>query len=238
MKHNGNNGSRSKRNGQAPNGSLGPVENLEHYLQPDWWRRIFNSMYLKTDADVVEDMQITCKEVQQKKHSLYSLHRAREEKIFLKPRKLVGVITEDQIVLARDDHNTFVTDGLYLFGLKPSMDARYVMGVLNSRLFVFVYRLLSLEEGRTLAQVKPAILVQLPIRTIDSSSPNERTWHAQLVTQVDKMQALVPKLRLARSETERATLQNAITATDRQIDALVYELYGLTREEIKLVEKS
>src|SRR4030042_4733619 len=63
MKHNGNNGSRSRKNGQAPNGSLGPVENLEHYLQPDWWRRIFNSMYLKTDADVVEDMQITHKEV-------------------------------------------------------------------------------------------------------------------------------------------------------------------------------
>ena len=63
MKHNVNNGSRSRKNGQAPNGSLGPVENLEHYLQPDWWRRIFNSMYLKTDADVVEDMQITHKEV-------------------------------------------------------------------------------------------------------------------------------------------------------------------------------
>ncbi len=63
MKQNGNNGSRPKKNGQAPNGSLGPVENLEHYLQPDWWRRIFNSMYLKTDADVVEDMQITRKEV-------------------------------------------------------------------------------------------------------------------------------------------------------------------------------
>jgi D-alanine-D-alanine ligase len=63
MKQNGNNGSRPKKNGLAPNGSLGPVENLEHYLQPDWWRRIFNSMYLKTDADVVEDLQITRKEV-------------------------------------------------------------------------------------------------------------------------------------------------------------------------------
>jgi hypothetical protein len=32
-----------------------------------------------------------------------------------------------------------------------------------------------------------------------------------------------------------ATLQNAVTATDQQIDALVYELYGLTRDEIKTV---
>jgi D-alanine-D-alanine ligase len=63
MRHNGNNGSRTRKNGHGTNGSFGPVENLEHYLQPDWWRRIFNSMYLKTDADVVEDIQITRKEV-------------------------------------------------------------------------------------------------------------------------------------------------------------------------------
>jgi len=39
--------------------SFGPVSSLEQHLQPDWWRRIFNSLYLKTDADVVEDLRIT-----------------------------------------------------------------------------------------------------------------------------------------------------------------------------------
>ncbi len=42
---------------------LGPVPNLEEHIQPDWWRRIFNSIYLKTDADVVDDQRITMKEV-------------------------------------------------------------------------------------------------------------------------------------------------------------------------------
>lgn len=51
--------SRNKKNGKPTASSLGPVNNLEAYLQPDWWRRIFNSMYLKTDADVVEDKKIT-----------------------------------------------------------------------------------------------------------------------------------------------------------------------------------
>jgi D-alanine-D-alanine ligase len=45
------------------NKSPGPVSNLEEYVQPDWWRRIFNSLYLKTDADVVEDRHITTNEV-------------------------------------------------------------------------------------------------------------------------------------------------------------------------------
>lgn len=40
----------------------------------------------------------------------------------------------------------------------------------------------------------------------------------------------------ATADSEKAVLQNAVTATDQQIDALVYELYGLTADEIKLVE--
>jgi len=33
-------------------------------------------------------------------------------------------------------------------------------------------------------------------------------------------------------------LQTQIDATDRQIDQLVYELYGLTEEEIRIVEEA
>ena len=180
--------------------------------------------------------QITCKEVLQRKHSVYSLHRAREERIFLKPLKLVGVITEDEIVLALDDQRTFATDGLYLFGLKPAVDARYVMGVMNSRLFVSIYRLLTLEKGRALAQVKPTIIANFPICTVDFTNPTDLARHYRLVELVEKMLALTPKLRGATSESEKAALQNAVTTTDAEIDRLVYELYGLTEEEIKIVE--
>lgn len=41
----------------------GPVFNLEEYVQPNWWQEVFNSTYLKTDADVVDDPKITKKEV-------------------------------------------------------------------------------------------------------------------------------------------------------------------------------
>jgi D-alanine-D-alanine ligase len=42
---------------------LGPVDNLESYVKADWWRHIFNANYLRTDGDVVEDEDITQKEV-------------------------------------------------------------------------------------------------------------------------------------------------------------------------------
>lgn len=42
---------------------LGPVSNLEEHVRPDWWRAIFNALYLRTDADVVEDANLTRQEV-------------------------------------------------------------------------------------------------------------------------------------------------------------------------------
>lgn len=51
------------KNGKPPKKLLGPVHNLEEHVRPDWWRGIFNSLYLKTDADVVEDENITRHEV-------------------------------------------------------------------------------------------------------------------------------------------------------------------------------
>ena len=43
--------------------TIGPVSNLEEYVKPDWWRNIFNSIYLKTDADIINDRDITKKEI-------------------------------------------------------------------------------------------------------------------------------------------------------------------------------
>lgn len=42
---------------------LGPVEDLESYVKADWWRQIFNANYLRTDGDVVEDPNITKREI-------------------------------------------------------------------------------------------------------------------------------------------------------------------------------
>jgi hypothetical protein len=57
-----------------------------------------------------------------------------------------------------------------------------------------------------------------------------------MVSLVDQMLALHKQLTDARTPHEQTALPRRIEATDRQIDALVYELYGLTEEEIGIVE--
>ena len=85
-------------------------------------------------------------------------------------------------------------------------------------------------------QVTIFSLSQVPVLKIDFKKPADKTRHDKLVVLVDKLLGLMPKLRAATAESAKATLQNAVTKTEQDIDALVYELYGLTKEEIKLVE--
>jgi D-alanine-D-alanine ligase len=43
--------------------TLGPVSDLERHLPSDWWRTLFNSLYLETDGDVIENDRNTAAEV-------------------------------------------------------------------------------------------------------------------------------------------------------------------------------
>jgi hypothetical protein len=57
-----------------------------------------------------------------------------------------------------------------------------------------------------------------------------------MVALVTQMLELHPRLHAAQTAADRELLQRQIDATDAQIDALVYELYGLTESEIKTVQ--
>jgi len=58
-----------------------------------------------------------------------------------------------------------------------------------------------------------------------------------MVSLVEEMLALHRRLAAARTDHEQTNLKRQIDATDRRIDRLVYDLYGLTEEEIRIIEK-
>ena len=79
-------------------------------------------------------------------------------------------------------------------------------------------------------------LSQLPIRTIDFYNPADVARHDRMVELVQSMLDLHRQLSTPGPEHERTLIVRRIEAADRQIDRLVYELYGLTEEEIGIVE--
>ncbi|CCF85305.1 hypothetical protein [Nitrolancea hollandica] len=76
----------------------------------------------------------------------------------------------------------------------------------------------------------------LPIHTINPGNPAENAQHDRLVELVDRMLSLKHQVAAVRTSYEKTALQRQIEITDKQIDRLVYELSGLTDEEIQIVE--
>ena len=117
------------------------------------------------------------------------------------------------------------------YGLLPQegVQPEVLLALLNSRLLGWVIAQTATQMRGGYFSFESRFIRGLPIVL-----PEKNT--GVLVSFVEKMTTLKPKLRTAKSDTERAALQNAIRKTDRDIDKLVYELYGLTPEEIALVE--
>jgi len=151
-------------------------------------------------------------------------------------RELISRQFQIQAVKVSDD---FITNKSMQSALPISggPDVCFLLGCFNSRLLSWYFL-----QKSNIAQRDdfPKIVLKetrsLPFPKIDLNSKVDKARHDKLVEVVCKMLALTPKLRAAQSDAEKATLQNAVTATDQQIDQLVYELYGLTPEEIAIVE--
>ena len=92
--------------------------------------------------------------------------------------------------------------------------------------------------GKVFAEIKVIYVERLPFRTIDFANPVDVSRHDHMVALVERMLALHEQVKQARTAFERNALQRQIDATDKQIDRLVYELYELTGDEIRIVEEA
>ena len=69
----------------------------------------------------------------------------------------------------------------------------------------------------------------------DFSNPAEKAQHDKLIALVENMLELKKKYHEARMGRDKELYERQIKIIDAQIDRLVYELYGLTEEEVKVV---
>jgi hypothetical protein len=112
----------------------------------------------------------------------------------------------------------------------------YILGLLNSKLLRWYFPFVSAPFRGGYLSANRQFLSQLPIRIIDFGDPTDKARHDRMVALVSQMLELHKYLHAAPSNHEHELYQRQIDAADKQIDALVYELYGLSNDEIRLVE--
>ena len=135
-----------------------------------------------------------------------------------------------------DRSGVYISNTAYCLGV----DDAYLLGILNSKLFWFAISNISIPFGIRAGEYRYRLIYQymekVPIRVIDASDKVDKARHDNLVALVDQMLSLNKQLPAAKTDHEKIALQRQIDATDQQIDRLVYELYGLTEEDIRIVE--
>ena len=94
----------------------------------------------------------------------------------------------------------------------------YLLGLLNSQLFVYLYREISQEtEGRAFSQVKTVYVKKLPIIIPEDEAIIER---------IEELVKLVLS--------EKKQFESADTTHyEAEIDELVYQIYGVSHSDVQ-----
>jgi hypothetical protein len=144
----------------------------------------------------------------------------RDAEIFEKDEKIIVRQTSDKLVATIIEKGFVMRNNTHiLLSDKPNYKLKFILALLNSKLFDFIYWTINPEKGEALAEVKAMHLDQLPIKMADTKMQ-------------EKIEIIVDQILTKKSK------DNATDTSDleSQIDQLVYQLYNLTEEEIKIVE--
>jgi hypothetical protein len=178
------------------------------------------------------------RETQKGTNHWWHLHWPRDEGIW-KSAKLLSVQMGRRPAFVPATRPVYVPFSVNVF--VPDKNTRehlnYITGVLNSRVVWKWFQHYAKSRGAGL-EINGNVLGRAPIRAVDFSDSKDIVRHDRIVSFVNDMLALHARIRAADSEQEKIILQRQMEATDMEIDRLVYDLYGLTAEEIAIVEES
>ncbi len=130
-----------------------------------------------------------------------------------------------------DQNNFYTNQKCFIISLSD----KYLLGILNSSLNFFLFCNILPKLRGDFYEPSYVFFKDFPIRTIDFNNSSEKKLHDALVSLVDVMLNLNKKILTAKGN-EKEQIQRQIEKTDREIDEIVYELYGITEEEKKIIE--
>jgi type I restriction-modification system DNA methylase subunit len=128
--------------------------------------------------------------------------------------------------------------GGYGIVAKQQIEPKFLMALLNSSLLDWFLHKISLRAYQTAYMYVKKYIEPIPIYRINMSNRADKDRHDRIVSLAERMLELEKELAAAKTGDDKTRIQRQTDATNAQIDKVVYELYGLSEEEIKIVERS
>lgn len=171
----------------------------------------------------------------------YRFGRTQNLGMWERPKILIPYMVKDLSVYFDMSDNFYfinVTTGGYGITFDNRAESYlYFCGLLNSRLLNFFFKKISTPFNGGYFASNKQFIEKLPIKVIEFHDLQEKNMYDQIVQLVSTMLRLQKTNNNLTVEQERIVLKRQIESVDNQIDKLVYELYGLTEDEIKIVEE-
>jgi hypothetical protein len=114
----------------------------------------------------------------------------------------------------------------------------YILGLLNSRLLDFFLKKISSPFRGGYFSYNRQYIERLPICDINFSDSGAVSRYDKIGALVKNMLKSTRQLQFARTPHEREAFQRQIDSSDNEIDQLVYQLYGLTEDDVRIVEEA
>jgi adenine-specific DNA-methyltransferase len=154
----------------------------------------------------------------------FGLHRARD-KSFFEGEKIISIRKTARQCFTYTNFPCYVSQTYFI--LKPNdINLKYLTGILNSTLIYFWLKHKGKKQG-DLLQIDKEPILDLPIYKVEPINKKNKSMQDKLIQLVNDI------LNLNKSP-EKNKIK--IEAKDREIDDLVYELYGITDKERKVIE--
>lgn len=145
---------------------------------------------------------------------------------FKKPKIIYPNICKRNEFTFDESHN-YTNQKCFIIG----SDDKYLLAILNSKIFYFLFQMKLPKLRGGFFEPSYVFLKDFPI-----ANTEDKLIKKKLENHSNEMLRLNAALEKTKTPTERTAIERQIQATDKQIDQLVYKLYELTDEEIKIVE--
>ena len=160
----------------------------------------------------------------------YGLHRARKESFFNGEKIIAVRKCVDRPIFSYVDFNSYVSATFYV--IKPAnIDLKYLTGILNSKLIAFWLKNKGKMQGSNY-QVDKEPLLNIPI-----VNTKDEKVKSKLVKLVDNIIAINKKLVGENNPNTKEILERQVRALDGEIDRLVYKLYNLIEDDIRILNE-
>ena len=118
------------------------------------------------------------------------------------------------------------------------IDLKFILAALNSKFIANFWTQNFSDLRQTFPKIKGSYLEKLPLPIINIKDKNQREKHDEVVKFVNQILKLTEERKQATLQSKTDQLQNRIDYAEQRINEIVYELYGLSKDEIALIENA